>query len=185
MSVPQGSSASNDQYFDALQARVSATVTCDGLQRIATQAVNSVNATISAVTSQLSAVQSDYNQLAERIATLENHIATMVGSQTAFSAVTTQAATVSAVVDLGSVIAYLHAQATVMATLGTAGNASFLMQALKLAQELIQVQTAYNRLEAQITSFTAMLTDLPARLESLTNAITAQAATITNCTISV
>jgi septal ring factor EnvC (AmiA/AmiB activator) len=184
MSVAQGSTAFNAQYFTSLQARVSVTVTCDGLQRIATQAVNSVNATISAVTSQLADVQSDYNQLAQRIATLENHIATLAGSQAAFTALTTQAATVSAVVDLGTAITYLKAQATVTATLGTSGAASFLEQALKLAQELIQVQTAYTRLENQITTFTTLLSDLPARLESLQSAITAQASTITNCTIS-
>lgn len=184
MSFAQGSIAFNQKYFDGLQARVSVQITCDGLQRISTQAVNSVNATISAVTSQLNAVQSDYNQLAQRIATLENHIATMVGSQNAFAALTTQAGTVSAVVDLSSTIAYLKAQGTVMATLGTAANASFVQQALKLAQELIEVQTAYNRLSNQITSFTTLLTDLPAQLTSLKNAIAAKASTITNCTIS-
>lgn len=184
MSVAQGVAAFNAKYFDSLQDRVSVTITCDGLQRIATQAVNSVNETISAVTSQLADVQSDYNQLAQRIATLENHIATLLGSQNAFSALTTQAATVSAVVDLGTTITYLKAQATVMATLGTAGASSFLEQALKLAQELIQVQTAYSRLENQITSFTTLIADLPARLESLQSAIAAQASTITNCTIS-
>lgn len=183
MSVAQGYVAFNQQYFDSLQARVSVTITCDGLQRIATQAVNSVNATIASVNSQISAVQSDYNQLAQRIATLENHIATMLGSQNAFSALTTQAGTVSAVVDLGTAITYLKAQAAVMATLGTAANASFLMQALKLAQELIEVQTAYNRLDNQITSFTALLADLPAQLASLQSAIAAKASTITNCTI--
>jgi hypothetical protein len=183
MSVPQGSTVFNHLYFDGLDARVSATVTCDGLQRIASQAVASVNGTVAAVTSQLGLVQSDYNLLAERIATLENHIATLIGSQTAFAALTTQAATVSAVVDLGSAIAYLHAQATVTANLGTANVQSFIMQALKLAQELIEVQTAYTRLSNQITSFTTLLAELPARLASLEGSIAAKAATITNCTI--
>lgn len=184
MSVPQGSTVFNHLYFDGLEARASATITCDGLQRIATQAVNSVNATLAAVTSQLGLVQSDYNQLAQRIATLENHIATLIGSQTAFAALTTQAATVSAVVDLGSAIAYLHAQATVTANLGNANVQSFIMQALKLAQELIEVQTAYTRLSNQITTFTTLLTDMPARLASLQSAIAAQASTISGCTIS-
>lgn len=183
MSVPQSSTVFNHLYFDALDTRVQATVTCDGLQKIATQAVNSVNATISAVTSQLSLVQADFDQLAERIATLESHIATMTGSHVAFAAVATQAATATAVVDLSTVIAYLHAQGTIMVTLGTAGTASFIAQALKLAQELIEVQTAYTRLEHQIESFTTLLTDLPARLESLTTAIASKAATIPLCEI--
>lgn len=183
MSVPQSSTVFNHLYFDALDARVEATVTCDGLQKIATQAVNSVNATVSAVTSQLALVQSDFDQLAERIATLESHIATMTGSSTAFTAVGVHAATAAAVSDLSSALAYIHAQGTVMLSLSAAGNASFLAQALKLAQELIEVQTAYTRLEHQIESFTTLLTDMPARLASLTSAIASKAATIPMCEI--
>lgn len=183
MSYPQGESAFNQGYFDSLTTRVSVTVTCDGLQKIMTQAANSVNGTIAAVTTQLALIQSDYNELAIRITTLENHIATLAGSQVAFSALIGQSATVGAVVDISSVIAYLHAQAAVTMNLGLAGTNSFLHEALKLAQELIQVVLAFNRLERQIESLTAMLTDLPARLASLESAIMAKAATITDCTI--
>jgi hypothetical protein len=185
MSNPQGNTAFNAEYFDNLDASVSATVTCDGLQKIMTQAATSVTGTINAATSQLALVQSDFNQLASRVTTLENHIATMVGSSTAFAGIHTQALTVSSAVDLGSVITYLNAQATVMVNLGIAGNLTFLAQALKLAQELIEVQTAYSRLQNQITSLTTMLTDLPARLSSLENSIMAKAATIPGCTISI
>lgn len=183
MSYPQGESAFNQGYFDALQTRVSATVTCDGLQRIATQAVSSVNGSIAAVNTQLALIQSDYNELTIRITTLENHIATLAGSQVAFSALAVQSLTVGAVNDLSSTLAYLHAQAAVTMNLGMAGTSSFLHEALKLAQELIQVVTAYNRLERQIQSLRAMVTDLPARLASLESSITAKAATITDCTI--
>lgn len=185
MSYPQGESAFNQGYFDSLNTRVTATVTCDGLQKIMTQAANSVNGTIAAVTTQLGLVQSDYNQLATRISTLENHIATLAGSQVAFTAMTTQAMTVGAVVDINSAIAYLHAQAAVTMNLGMAGTNSFLHEALALAQELIQVILAFNRLERQIQSLTALITDLPARLASLESSIMAKAATITDCTITV
>jgi vacuolar-type H+-ATPase subunit D/Vma8 len=184
MSYAQGESAFNGGYFDALETRVSATVTCDGLQKIATQAVSSVNNTIVAVTTQLALIQSDYNDLAIRITTLENHIATLAGSQVAFSALAMQSMTVAGVNDLGSALAYLHAQAAVTMNLGMAGTNSFLHEALKLAQELIQVVLAYNRLERQIQSMTALLTDLPARLASLESSILAKASTITDCSIS-
>ena len=183
MAVPQGASAFNSAYFDGLDASVAATASCGGLQRLATTIVGSINGTVNAVTSQLALVQSDYNQLATRISTLEDHIATMVASSTAFAGLTTQAGTVSSAVDLGSVIAYLNAQATVHVSLGNAGNLSFLKQALKLAQELIEVETAYARLANQITSLTALLTDIPTRLSSLETSIAAKAAAIGNCTI--
>ncbi len=183
MSYPQGDSAFNQGYFDSLNTRVTATVTCDGLQKIMTQAVGSVNGTIAAVTTQLSLIQSDYNQLALRISTLENHIATLAGAQIGFTALATQSLTVSGAVDLSSVIAYLHAQAAVTMNLGIAGTSSFIQEALALAQELIQVVLAFNRLERQIESLTALLTDLPSRLASLEASIMAKASTITDCTI--
>ena len=184
MSVPQGSTAFNAKYFDNVDLAISATVTCDGLQKIFTQVTASVNGTLSAVTTQLGLVQSDYLQFADRITTLENQIATMTASQTAFATLSTQSSTVSAVVDITTAIAYLKAQAAVTATLGVAGNASFVMQALKLAQDLIAVTTAYNRLERQIVSLTALITDIPARLASIESAIAAKASTLANCTIS-
>lgn len=183
MSIPQGTSPVNLHYFDALDNHVAVTVTCDGLQNIFTQATVSVNGTIAAVNSQLTAITADYNALAISINALNAQIATMTGVQTANTALSTVAATAVGVVDLSSAIAYLHAQGTVLVTLGDASLLAFVKQAATLAQDVINVTTAYNRLEAQITSLTAMLTDLPARLVSLESNILAKAATIPFCTI--
>ena len=185
MSYSQGTTAFNAGYFDSLELRVSATVTCSELQNIMTQAVNSVNGTIAAVNAQLLLVQSDFSQLATRIAKLEAHIATLAGTQVGFTGLAMQAMTVSGVSDLGSVIAYLNAQATVTMNLGIAGTSSFLLEALSLAQELIAVIVAYKRLERQIQSLTALLTSLPKRLSSLESSIMSKAATLSGCTISI
>lgn len=184
MSFPQGTAPFNPHYFDSLTESVSFTVDCPGLQRIFTQATNSVNATIAAATSQLSLVTTDFNALAASITALENQIATMAGSQASFSAVSIQASTVGSAVDIASVIAYLNAQATVMVSLGNNNALTFIKQLITLEQDLTNVTTAYSRLQSQINSLETMLVDLPARLTTLTSQITAKAATIPHCTIS-
>lgn len=175
--------AINEKWFDALNGSVEFTVDCPGLQRIATQAQDSVNATIASANSQLALVTTDFNALAASITALTEQIATMSGSQASFSAVAIQAATAGAVVDITSVIAYLHAQGSVMVTLGNSNVLTFIKQLVTLEQDLVNVTTAYNRLQNQITSLEGMLTELPARLTTLLSQIAAKAATIPNCTI--
>ena len=175
--------AINEKWWDALNGSVEFTVDCPGLQRIATQTQNSVNATIASANAQLALVTADYNALALSINNLNAQIATMTGVQTANTALSTVAATAIGVVDLSSAIAYIHAQGTVLVTLGDASLLTFAKQALTLAQDVINVTTAYNRLANQITSLEAMIADLPARLATLMSNITAQAATIPHCTI--
>ena len=175
--------AINEKWFDALNGSVEFTVDCPGLQRIATQAQNSVNATIAAANSQLVLVTADYNALALSINALNAQIATMTGVQAANTALSTVSATASGVVDLSSAIAYIHAQGSVLITLGDTSLLTFVKQALTLAQDVVNVTTAYNRLANQIASLEAMITELPARLATLLSNIEAQAATIPNCII--
>ncbi len=173
----------NVQYFNNIDLQVQATVTCSELQGIFTEVTTSVNQIVSDATSQLALVETDFNNLAASITALDAQIATLTGSQAAFTAVQTQAATASGVSDLASAIAYIHAQGTVMVTLGSTNTLTFIKQAITLAQDVVNVTVAYNRLQSQITSLTELLTDIPARLTSIENAITTKAALIPNCTI--
>lgn len=175
--------AYNVAYFNNADLQIQVAASCPELQNLATEVTTSVTQTINSATSQLALVQTDFNNLTASITALEAQIATLTGSQNAFTGVATQAATAGAVVDLGSAIAYIQAQAAIMITLGDTNVLTFIKQAVTLAQDVVNVTVAANRLATQIASLEELLTDIPARLASITTAIAAKAATFPSCTI--
>lgn len=183
MSIAQGSESANLQYFTSLTKRVNAAGSCASLTQIKTQAVSSVNGTISAITSELSQVQQQATNLYNDIANLTGLYATMSASQASMTAIGTVGATASAVFDLGSAIAYIKAQGLAMVSLGSTNAATFVQQALQLATALIKTEYDYNLLVKKISTLEAQLAALPAALASLEATITTASHRFPRCSL--
>lgn len=183
MSIPQGASPSNNAYFAALNARVSAAGNCAALAAISNQAVASVNGTIAAVTSEISQVQTQSTNILNDITDLTALQATLAASQTAITAVGTVAVTAAAVTDLASVIAYTKAQGLALVSFGTTNTATFVEQAISLATTLIKIQHDSDMLIRKIATLNDQITNLPSQLSTLESNIAAKAATFPGCVI--
>lgn len=173
----------NLAYYTALAARAQAAASCTELKAIYTPNVSLITRTIDSVTLDLAGVQTDAINLEAAITTLIAQIATLTGSQSAATALTTLPGLAAGLVTLGDVIGFCHAQATIMASLGTANASSWLTQALALAKQLIVIQNDYTKLQAKIVALENEVSTLPTVLSQFTDSCQNASLKFTNCTL--
>lgn len=183
MSVPQGSTVLNTQYFTAMQTRAQACSSCAQLQQLYTEMNTSVGATQSAITSQLAAVQTQVTNVANQITTLYNHIATLAASQTSTTTVGVVGATAAAISDLGSCIAYCKAQGASLVSFGSTNTATFIEQALALEADYTTITQAYSLITNQLTNLTAQVTGFASQLSATQAAFATAATRFPSCTL--
>ena len=176
MSVPQGSTVLNTQYFTAMQTRAQACSSCAQLQQLYTEMNTSVGATQSAITSQLAAVQTQVTNVA-------NHIATLAASQTSTTTVGVVGATAAAISDLGSCIAYCKAQGASLVSFGSTNTATFIEQALALEADYTTITQAYSLITNQLTNLTAQVTGFASQLSATQAAFATAATRFPSCTL--
>ena len=183
MSVPQGSTALNTQYFTSLQNRANAVSSCSQLQGLYAEMNTSVGATQSAMTSQLAAVQTQVTNVASQISTLYTHIASLAASQTSMTAVGTVGATAAAVTDLSTCIAYCKAQGLSLVSLGSTNTLTFIDQALALEADYTSITQAYSLITNQLSNLTAQISGIASQLSATQAVFTTAALRFPSCTL--
>jgi hypothetical protein len=183
MSVPQGSTPLNTQYFTSLQNRAQACSSCAQLQGLYTEMNISVGATQSAMTSQLAAVQTQVTNVASQMSTLYTHIASLAAAQTSMTAVGTVGATAAAVSDLGSCIAYVKAQGLTLVSLGSTNTLTFINQALALEADYTSITQAYSLITNQLANLTAQISGIGAQLTATQGIFSSVASRFPSCTL--